>query len=39
MSELVDDKTAMHRLGTAILMMCAGAIALIALAVAVGSIH
>jgi len=36
---MVDDKTAMRRLGTAILMMCGGAIGLIVLAMTVGNLH
>jgi hypothetical protein len=36
MSEIVDDKTTMRRLGTAILAMCIGAITLMAIAILVG---
>jgi hypothetical protein len=36
MSEYVDDKTTMRRLGTAILVMCIGAVALMAVAIVIG---
>jgi len=36
MNEIVDDKTTLRRLGTAILAMCIGAISLMAIAILVG---
>jgi len=35
----VDDKTAMRRLGLAILAMCVGALGIVAIAIAVGHLH
>lgn len=39
MSEMIDDKTTMRRLGTAILAMCIGAMSLMAIAIAIGHWH
>ncbi len=36
MSEIVDDKTTLRRLGAAVLAMCIGALTLVAIAVVVG---
>ena len=39
MYEIVDDKTTLRRLGTAIIAMCCGALGLIALALLVSQLH
>lgn len=36
---VVDDKTAMRRLGVAIVAMCVGALAIVVIAIAVGHLH
>lgn len=35
----VDDKTAMRRLGVAIMAMCVGALGIVVIAIAVGHLH
>lgn len=39
MHDIVDDKTTMRRLGTAVLMMCGGALGLVLLAMLVSQLH